>query len=170
MMDAGNSFHGAVYDRCAKYGWTALIGRAEDSFTVRGNDGKPRKRYFSAPETVVAPTARNAMGKRAQVLFFYWSSDPVKDILANLRNLGAPVWEFPQDVISEYLTHLNSEVKRATVDNKTKKTRLRWTPTNRENHLWDCEAMQVITAQMLEILPDIVHETEQEQPSLPEKL
>ena len=158
MMDAGNSFHGAVYDRCAKYGWTALIGRAEDSFTVRGNDGKPRKRYFSAPETVVAPTARTPQGKRAQVLFFYWASDPVKDILANLRETGSPVWEFPQDVIPEYVAHLNSEVKRATVDNRTKKTRLRWAATNRANHLWDCEAMQVITAQMLEILPDMVQD------------
>jgi hypothetical protein len=168
MMDAGNSFHGKVYDQCAKYGWTALIGRAEDYFTVRGQDNKPVKRYYSAPDHVVAPTVRLAptaqfpQGRRAQVLFFHWASDPIKDILANLRNTGSPVWEFPQDAPPEYVRHMNSERKRATVDKRTKRTRLRWTFTGRPNHLWDCEAMQVLTAQILGILPDMAQEAPQE--------
>ena len=168
MMDAGNSFHGAVYDRCAKYGWTALVGRAEDFFTVRGTDNKPVKRYYSAPDHVVAPTVRLAataqfpQGRRAMVLYFHWASDPIKDILANLRNAGSPVWEFPQDAPPEYVRHMNSERKRATVDKRTKRTRLRWTFTGRPNHLWDCEAMQVLTAQILGILPDMIQDAPQE--------
>jgi hypothetical protein len=43
------------------------------------------------------------------VTFFYWASDPIKDILANLRNTGSPVWEFPQDAPPEYVRHLNSD-------------------------------------------------------------
>jgi ssDNA-binding Zn-finger/Zn-ribbon topoisomerase 1 len=156
LVDAGNSFHGKVYDLCAKHNWVALIGRAEDHFTVRGKDGKPIKRYYSAPDRVVAPTTRDAKGKRIFVTFFYWSSDPIKDVLANLRNAGSPIWEFPQDAPPEYIRHLNSERKRATVDKRTKKTRLRWTATGRPNHMWDAEAMNVLTAQMLGILPDMV--------------
>jgi hypothetical protein len=168
MMDAGNSFHGAVYDRCAKYGWTALIGRGEDHFTVRGQDGRPLKRYYNAPDYVLAPTVRQAptpqfpQGRKAQVLYFYWASDPIKDILANLRNTGSPVWEFPQDAPPEYVRHLNSERKRATVDKRTKRTRMRWTATGRPNHLWDAEAMQVLTAMILGILPDMVQEAPEE--------
>lgn len=155
LLDAGNSFHGRVYDTCARYGWTALIGRAEDQFTVRGPDGKPIRRYYSAPDRVVAPTYKDQNGKRVFVTFFYWASDPIKDILANLRNTGSPVWEFPQDAPPEYVRHLNSERKRATVDKRSKKTRLRWTATGRPNHMWDAEAMNVLTAQILGILPDM---------------
>jgi hypothetical protein len=104
----------------------------------------------------VAPTTKGPDGKRVFVMFFYWASDPIKDILANLRNTGSPVWEFPQDAPPEYVRHLNSERKRTTVDNKTKKTRLRWTKTGRANHMWDAEAMNVVAAQMLGILPDMV--------------
>lgn len=165
LLDAGNSFHGRVYDICARYGWTALIGRQEDWFTVRGPDGKAIRRYYSAPDKVVAPTMRDAQGKRVFVLFFYWSSDPVKDILAHLRNTGAPVWEFPKDAPAEYVQHMNSERKRQTVDKRTKKTRLRWTATGRHNHLWDAEAMNVVAAQMLGLLPSI----QIDQPEAPEE-
>ena len=153
MIDCAGAYAGRVYDYAGQFGWTGLVGRAEDHFTVRGENGKPFKRYFSARDRVVCPTTRDPSGKRAFVTFFYWASDPVKDILANLRNTGSPVWEFPQDVTPEYVRHMNSEKKRMTVDKRTKKTRLRWTNTGRANHLWDCEAMQVITAQMIGILP-----------------
>lgn len=156
LLDAGNSFHGRIYDTCAKYGWTALIGRAEDYFTVRGKDGKPLRRYYSAPDRAVAPTVRDARNRQATVTFFYWASDPVKDILANLRNLGSPTWEFPKDIHPEYCSHLNSEIKIATVDKRTKKTRLRWQSRKRHNHMWDAEAMNVLAAQILGILPDMV--------------
>lgn len=155
LLDAGNSFHGRVYDICARFGWTALVGRGEDWFTSRGPDGKPIRRYYSAPDKVVAPTHRDHLGRRVQVLFFYWASDPVKDILAALRNAGSPTWEFPQDAPPEYVRHMNSEKKRQTVDKKTKKMRLRWTATGRDNHLWDAEAMNVVAAQMLGLLPSM---------------
>jgi len=155
FMDAGNSFHGTVYDRCAKYGWTALIGRGQDSFAVKDSNGKVYRRLYSAPDKVLAPSAKAPNGGRAWILYFYWASDPVKDILARLRSIGAPTWEFPQDVPEEYRRHLNSEVKRDTVDKTTKRLRKRWTFVGRPNHLWDCEAMQVTAALLLRLLPDI---------------
>jgi hypothetical protein len=51
---------------------------------------------------------------------------------------------------------MNSERKRQTVDKRTKKTRMRWTATGRPNHMWDAEAMNVLTAQILGVLPDMV--------------
>ena len=156
LLDAGNSFHGRIYDTCARYGWTALIGRAEDYYTVRGSDGRPMRRYYSAPDRVVAPTYKDPAGKRVFVTFFYWASDPIKDILANLRNTGAPTWEFPHDVHPEYTSQLNAETKVAKIDNKTKRVRLRWQAKKRHNHMWDAEAMNVLAAQILGILPDMV--------------
>lgn len=155
FMDAGNSFHGTVYDRCAKYGWTALIGRGQDYFQIREQSGRVYKRLYSMPDKVLAPTTRAVNGKRAWVLFFYWASDPIKDILSRLRAIGSPTWEFPQDVPEEYRRHLNSEIKRDVVDKMTKRTRKRWTFVGRPNHLWDCEAMQVTAALLLKILPDV---------------
>ena len=155
LLDAGNSFHGRVYDICARFGWTALIGRGEDWFTSRGPDGKPIRRYYSAPDKVMAPTHRDHLGRRVQVLFFYWASDPVKDILAALRNAGSPTWEFPKDAPHEYIPHMNAEKKKITRDKRTNKIRLRWAATRRDNHLWDAEAMNVVAAQMLGLLPSM---------------
>jgi hypothetical protein len=167
FMDAGNSFHGTVYDRCAKFGWLALIGRGQDNFLVREpKTGKTYRRLYNDWDKVIAPTTRGPDGKRLWVLFSYWASDPIKDILARLRNIGAPTWEFPKDVAEEYVKHLNSEVKRDTVDKATKRTRKRWTFVGRPNHLWDCEAMQVCAALMLKILPDI-HEVELDEETQP---
>jgi hypothetical protein len=161
-MDAGNSFHGTVYDRCAKHGWTALIGRGQDYFQIREQSGRIYKRLYSSADKVLAPTTRGPGGQRAWVLFFYWASDPIKDILARLRSIGSPTWEFPMDVIEEYRRHLNSEVKRDVVDKQTKRTRKRWTFVGRPNHLWDCEAMQVVAALLLRILPDVTQAEEAE--------
>ena len=165
-MDAGNSFHGVVYDRCAQYGWTALIGRGEDWFSSKNKQGRTIRRLYSKPDYVPAPTTKSKQtGRSAMVLFFHWASDPVKDVLARLRTIGSPTWEFPHDVPREYLLHLNSERKRDVVDKITKRTRKRWTKTHRPNHLWDCEAMQVVVAMMLGALPDLSEDVVDEPPA-----
>jgi hypothetical protein len=166
-MDAGNSFHGVVYDRCAQYGWTALIGRGEDWFSAKNKQGRTIRRLFSKPDYVPAPTTKSKQtGRAAMVLFFHWASDPVKDVLARLRTIGSPTWEFPHDVPREYLLHLNSERKRDVVDKVTKRTRKRWTKTHRPNHLWDCEAMQVVVAMMLGALPDLSEDVIDQSPAV----
>ena len=163
-LDAGNNQHGSVYDRCARFGWLSMIGRADNSMRViNPQTGRATKSFFSNSAYAYAPTHKTA-GKPTQVIFLYWCSDPIKDILAELRRLGAPTWEFPKDVPDDYVKHMNSEYKRETINKQTKRLERRWTSTNRQNHLWDCEAMQVALALRFRLLPDLSNAVEQ-QPS-----
>jgi hypothetical protein len=47
---------------------------------------------------------------------------------------------------------MNSELKRDTVDRTTKQIKKRYVLVKRHNHLWDCEAMQVVAAMYFRIL------------------
>ena len=131
---------GNVYDWCARFGWTGAKGEGAHGIKVNGV-----QRLYSNLQPTQTPsgTAR----------YFVWSNDGVKDALAKLRASGSPIWEFPRDVSSEYLAQLNSEMKRETLDKRTKRMVLRWLQIgSRANHLWDCEAMQVAVATMLKLL------------------
>jgi hypothetical protein len=50
---------------------------------------------------------------------------------------------------------MNSEVKRDTVDRVTKQVKQRYVLVKRHNHLWDCEAMQLVAAAYFRILGQI---------------
>jgi hypothetical protein len=39
------------------------------------------------------------------------------------------------------------------VNSKTKQAEYRWTKVRRNNHAWDCEAMQIVAALMLRLIP-----------------
>jgi hypothetical protein len=144
-----------VYDYCAKWGWTALHGSGRDYFVTKTNRGRIR-RLYSALETAAAPSVKLPNGSQARIRYLHWASDPVKDILAQMRNAGAPSFEFGKDTPSEFVAHLNSEVKRKTVDKNSKLVRERWKRIgSRPNHLWDCCAMQVLAALMTHTLGTI---------------
>jgi phage terminase large subunit GpA-like protein len=132
---------GPVYDWCAKFGWTGIKGEGAHGIKVNGV-----QRLYSNLQPTQAPSGGAAK-------YFIWANEGIKDALAKLRAAGAPMWEFPRDVSSEYLAQLNSEMKRETLDKRTKKMALRWMKIgSRANHLWDCEAMQVAVATMFRLL------------------
>lgn len=129
-----------VYAWCARFGWTGCKGEGAHVIKVNGV-----QRLYSNMQPVQTPSG--------PARFFLWQNEGVKDALAKLRASGSPMWEFPCDVSSEYLAQLNSEMKRETLDKRTKRMVLRWQQIgSRENHLWDCEAMQVVIAVMLKVL------------------
>lgn len=143
FIDARHS-PGSVYKKCGENGWTALMGdkRAMFQHKTKGK-GKVINRYYSTRRKV-APG-----GKPASL--FYWSNLSIKDMLARLRLNQDPLkgitWEIPEDAGDEYLQQLDSErrVKRG--------DRWIWEQIGkRHNHLWDCEAMQVVAATMLKII------------------
>lgn len=132
---------GPVYDWCAKFGWTGIKGEGAHGIKVNGV-----QRLYSNLQPTQAPSGGAAK-------YFIWANEGIKDALAKLRAAGSPMWEFPRDVSSEYLAQLNSEMKRETLDKRTKKMALRWMKIgSRANHLWDCEAMQVAVATMFRLL------------------
>jgi Phage terminase large subunit (GpA) len=138
---------GQVYDWAARFKLTALHGSGRDGFTHIGPRGNVKK-FFSPMKTAAAPSGGTAS-------YIYWSNEPMKDALVKLRSQGSPHWEFPSDVSKDYLDHLNSEVKREVLDKETKRMKMRWVRIgSRQNHLWDCEAMQVAVATMMRVLRD----------------
>jgi hypothetical protein len=84
-----------------------------------------------------------------------FANEPIKDQLVRLRGQGAPVWEHPQDISRDWLAHMASEVKRDTVDRVTKQVKQRYVLVKKHNHLWDCEAMQLVAAAYFRILSQI---------------
>lgn len=130
---------GQVYDECARYGWVALHGSQEDGF-MHLPPNKPAVKKFYSP----LKRAQSPNGGRA--LYLFWSNEKVKDILANLRaGKGAP-WETPDDVSTDYVHQIASEVKKEVVNKVTKGIGQRWVRIRKDNHLWDCEAMATVVA------------------------
>lgn len=136
---------GNVYNDCAKWGWTALHGSGQDGFYhYPENSKRPIKKFFSPYKVAKSPNGSN-------IGYINWANEGVKDTLAMLRAKGSPEWEFPIDTSNDWHFQMNSEIKRDSVEAGTKKTKMRWEKL-RANHLWDCEAMQVVAAMMLNII------------------
>jgi hypothetical protein len=143
FQDAGYD-SGNVYDECGNYDWNAMLGRGDDFFWI--GSGKMRhQRAYSEPRPVRSPR-----GHICKLILF--ANEPVKDQLVRLRGKGAPEWEHPRDVSPDWLTHMNSELKRDVVDKITKRVRQRYVLVKKHNHLWDCEAMQLVAAMYFRIL------------------
>ena len=135
-----------VYSFCSSNDWTALHGSGQSSFTSKNNKGDIIHRPFSR-----FSDAATTSGKRARYAF--WASDRIKDILHAHRTGQAASWEIPDDVSQEYLKQIDSESKREVTNSKTKQVDFRWVKVRRDNHAWDCEAMQIVAALMLRIIP-----------------
>lgn len=135
---------GRVYNLCAKYGWTALHGSGDDGFIHRPPGKKVVKRFYSPLKTAQSPSGR-------PVSYVFWSNEKVKDVLVLLRSGRLAEWMLPKDIGDEYLSQINSEVKRDVVNKKTGEIKQLYVKL-KANHLWDCEAMQVAAALMMRLL------------------
>jgi phage terminase large subunit GpA-like protein len=135
-----------VYSACALRNWTALKGSNLSAFPSRNKDGQPVLRPFQKFTTAVTTN-----GQRCR--FAHWSSDRIKDILFAHRTGKAASWSLPDDVSAEYLKQIDSERKEEVINGKTKQVEYRWVKRRRDNHAWDCEAMQIVAALMLRVIP-----------------
>lgn len=137
-----------VYSTCALRGWTALKGSKSPSFPWRNQDGKVEHRAY---QRFTSATASNGSKCR----FAHWSSDRAKDILYAHRLGKAAAWMLPDDTPAEYIKQIDSERKEAVENSKTKQVEYRWIKRRRDNHAWDCEAMQIVAALMLRLIQGI---------------
>jgi len=154
---------GTVYEYCSRVsrydssgwlwnsGWTALKGSKQERFAHVPPNGKKVDRFFSPPVKILA-----ASGKHCRLI--NWSNLIAKDKLTHLRAAGPDVWAFPSDVGPEYMKQIVSEVKRDVVDKATKAITQRYVPLYRDNHAWDCEAMQVVAASITHILRGLAND------------
>jgi phage terminase large subunit GpA-like protein len=130
---------GQVYDECVRWGWVALHGGKEDGFMHFPRNKPSVKKFYSEIKRASAPGGGVAY-------YLFWSNEKVKDVLANLRGGKGAKWETPDDVSGDYVHQIASEVKRDVVNKATKGVSSRWVRVRKDNHLWDCEAMQTVFA------------------------
>lgn len=135
-----------VLERCAQWGWLALRGRDEDSFVHSKGLPSPIRRYFSEPRVVDTAIGTDKQGDalRRRAVEIMWANTPCKDILARLYGGKAVYFGIGSDVPQFYLNQMTSERKQVVETRGTREIR-RWVRVGkRPNHLWDCEAMQVV--------------------------
>jgi len=141
--DAGY-FPTEVYKDCATWGWTALKGSGDNYFTLTKNNRKIRRLWSDVTRVLVSEVNK-------QIPLIHWASDPIKDILYNLRTGKGALWETADDAGEEYHNQLKGDHKKQTTNKKTGRPEWRWFRRH-ANHMHDCEAMQVDAALMLGIL------------------
>ena len=139
--DAGY-FPEGVYSDCAKWGWTALKGSGDNYFQIEIRGAKVKRLWSNATQVL-------HQGKLLPL--FHWASDPIKDILYNLRCGRGAKWETPDDIGEEYPHQLSGDHKRQRINGRTGRPEWRWTRRH-ANHAHDLEAMQTGVALMLAIL------------------
>ena len=135
-----------VWLNCSSNHWFALRGTDRDTFshTVTVADGSTRVIYRPYSPAIKRQPGYASGGKSPMGVYAYerlWGNLPIKDILVRmLSGRGAP-WGIPSNPPVGYLEHMNSEIKK-----KIGKD-LRYVQiSNRPNHFWDCEAMNIVAA------------------------
>lgn len=135
-----------VYSACARMDWTALHGSGRDSFPFKKPNGDVIHRPFTRFSDAAAPGIGRAR-------YAHWSSDRIKDILHAHRTGQAAAWEIPDDASAEFLKQIDAETKREMKNSKTNQVEYRWVRVRNNNHAWDVEAMQIVAALMLRLIP-----------------
>lgn len=135
-----------VYSACARMNWTALHGSGQKSFAFRKRNGDIVHRAFTRFQDATA-----SHGGRAR--YAHWASDRIKDILHAHRIGKAAAWGIPDDVSPDFIKQIDSEVKKEMQNSKTKQVEYRWVKIRNNNHAWDVEAMQIVAALMLRLIP-----------------
>lgn len=148
-------------------GWKALDGESQESrsFVYTPANSKPILLPYSWPPKYLSGNSGIATGK-SFAKFHLWSNKTIKDILVRLRDGKGSKWLAYDGVPQEWHEQMYSE-RRLRVYDKFGKESIKWDRIGkRANHLWDCEAMQVVAACMAQIIgdpiPDAVKEDKAE--------
>lgn len=91
---------------CARFGWRGLMGVSRKTWTLRNETTDQLENYpHSDPKL-------SSIGGGAQVYFYEFSGDHMKDILFSALNGKGFRWNLPRNVSPLYLEHLKSEAKK----------------------------------------------------------
>lgn len=140
-----------VYCNCSRYGWIALKGDGKSGF-IHHPPGK------SAIKKLYSPIQKALASNGKQAIYIFWSNEKIKDILSVLRGGAGAAWEVPQDISDAYKEQIDSEIKKDIINKVDKSVSHRWVKIKKDNHLWDCENMNLAIAIMLNIIvvPDFI--------------
>jgi hypothetical protein len=131
-----------IYTLCARYGWMAISGNSEAGFEhpVKDFRGRPTGKTYKLYSRI-----RDVSVGAIRAKLILLSSERLKDIMTTLRDGRSLPWEVPGDAPDLYLSQIQGEVKRETVEPKTKRAVFRWVQVG-ANHAFDCEYVQVAAA------------------------
>lgn len=140
-----------IYEQCVKYKWIALKGEDREYFSHH-KKGKSFRRIYSTQQRGDPGIGKSTQGMKSCPLFL-WSNSAAKDILDRLKRNQGALWGIYKDVSAEYLSQMDSETKKLKHHRETGKERYVWVRIGRRpNHLWDCECMQIVAANMTGLL------------------
>jgi hypothetical protein len=129
-----------------KNGWRGLWGRDNSQGYIHSPIGAPRVyKDFSQVQRRdphLGTIYQNEGNEKA--LFIYWSNDRIKDRLAVLRDSGR--WHVHPGITKDYIHQLNAESKEMKRSPVTGRVTFYWKQVRKDNHLFDCEAMQIVMA------------------------
>lgn len=145
---------------CAARGWTAFKGDDSKSFPSfsKPTDGSQSKRIelpYTFPPRFIDPGVGTAEQNRMRCRLFLWSNPTIKDFLFRLKTGRGMYWGVPGDAPKEHIQHMSSEMKKKERNKKTGQSEYRWVVIGRrQNHLWDCECMQLVAAMLQGLVPN----------------
>lgn len=137
-----------VYAQCARFGWWAVLGTNENGFAFQKKDLRGRP---AGTEYRLYSQIRNVQVGQMRCQVIMLASERLKDIMTHLRDGKSLPWEVPSDVPELYLKQINGEVKKETVEPKTKRAVFRWVQV-KANHSFDTEYYQIGAALIANIL------------------
>lgn len=151
VIDGGNKMR-KVAAMCARHGWRMALGSDKESF-LHVNRRTKKKSYLPYSPIQEFDTQKGK-GRARYVKFFYWSNPTIKDMLSRLSSGSGVAWELPNDLPEWYHDQFHSEYRKRVKSAGQWKNQ--WLPrrkSNPNNHIWDCEGMQLARAMVGKVLP-----------------
>lgn len=140
-----------------KNGWRGLWGSDKTGFIhALGNGFKVQREYSPVQYRDPHLGTVHQSDRNAKAMFVFWSNDRIKDRLEVLRFSDPPRWHVHNHITAEYVRQMNSERREIKTNRTTGRKTYYWKRLRRDNHIWDCESMQIVAALAGGVLEDSV--------------
>ena len=151
FIDSGDQTRD-VYYQCCLHGWIALVGSDRSSFSEIVGEQKVTRPFarISNGDPLSGKTGQSRVGWKWRLCpVWRWSNPSIKDIFSNLLHGDGFVADDAPEV---WHTHIRAEVKVAVKNPLNGRTRMVWKQIGKQNHLLDCECMNIVGAGLHKLL------------------
>ena len=122
------------------YAWKALKGDTVQHYMRNGF----RRNWNIGKADPALGTPQQ--GKLRPIKLYFWAGHLTKDyLLQHMRGMGGGEWELPFDTPDWYLNEVTAEIREESTDAKGRSS-WGWVQVRRDNHMLDCECMQIVAA------------------------
>lgn len=151
VIDTGDQTR-LCYEWICKMGWLGLVGSDKASFSeIVGQQkiARPFARIANGDPFSGKATGSREGWKWRLAPIWRWSNPAIKDIFANLVKSDGFVADDAPQVWHE---HIRAERKISVKNPMTGRTRMVWKQIGKQNHLLDCECMNIVGAGLHKLL------------------